>query len=194
MQVSGGAFACQAEFERLYRQRHPERAALRWDARAGWKRVTGEDAAAAWPHSNLEDAWNALDALVALGSAPRDRDGVIAWLRAHQRDDGALRATPTYDGDGNRYGGPLSDTMYGVRALALVGAEPADAAACAEWLLAIPEPPLVIPRWAQLETLAALGALSRLDRVAELERWQAVELSMIRTSRASRSTHMRPCV
>jgi hypothetical protein len=177
MQTTDGAFACHAEFERLYRHRHPARAARRdQDARAGCKRATGDDTAATWPHSDLEDAWNALDALAALGSSPRDRDGVIAWLRAHQREDGAFRASPTYDGEGDRYSGPLSDTMYGVRALALVGAEPADAAAVTEWLLAIPEPPLVIPRWAQLETLAALGALARVDRGAELARWQRIEL------------------
>jgi hypothetical protein len=62
MQSPVGAFACEAEFERLYRERHRDRAARRdHDAREGWKRVTGENAPAAWPHSDLEDAWNALD-------------------------------------------------------------------------------------------------------------------------------------
>ncbi len=98
-------------------------------------------------------------------------------LSRSKRDDGAFRATATYDGDGDRYSGPLSDTLNGVRALAVLGAEPADAAACIEWLLAIPEPALVIPRWAQLETLAALGAIARIDRGVELERWHDVELS-----------------
>lgn len=178
MQTGDGAFACHAEFERLYRERHPERAAQRdLEAREAWRRTTGADAGASWPHSDLEDAWNALDALAAVGAAPRDRAGAVAWLRAHQRDDGAFRAAPTYDAGGDRYSGPLSDTMYAVRALALLGSEPADPAACTGWLLAIPEPPLIIPQWALIEALAALGALARWNRSAARARLQQLELS-----------------
>jgi hypothetical protein len=178
MQGADGGFACHAEFTRLYRERHPERAARRdRDARAGAKRATGAAAPGAWAHSDLEDAWSAIDALAALGTAPRDRHGAVAWLQRQQRADGAFASPPTYDAGGERYGGALSDTMHAVRALARLGAKPADRALCVAWLLGGPEPPLIVPQWAMIESLAVLDALELWIDAPALDRWAQLEFS-----------------
>jgi hypothetical protein len=179
MQRGDGRFACQEDFERLYRARHPEEAARRDAAtRAAWQYALGPDAPATalWAHSDLEDAWNALDTIETLGSAPADVDRAVAWLRSRQRPDGAFRSRLALDGDGDAYGSALADTMYAVRALATCDATPDNAIACITWLLVTPIVPTLAAEWARIEAIHALGALDLVGPSAR-DRWQQAEFS-----------------
>lgn len=142
MQQPTGRFACEEEFQRLYREREPASAAKR-----------------AWPHSDLEDAWNALDTLSALGSAPRDRAATVAWLQSLQQPDGSFRPEITLDARGEPYGNPLLDTLHAVRALKGLESAPRDPDQCIVWLLGLEIGAAILPRWALAESLLALDAL-----------------------------------
>jgi hypothetical protein len=185
LQGRDGRIGAHDEFERLYRERHPEQAARRDAAtRAGWTHALEErrPAELRWAHSDLEDAWCAIDALMALETGPADADATVRWLRGRQRPDGGFRATLQLDGNGDVYGHPLSDTMYATRALAACEAAPADSDACVAWLLRLPVTPAIVPQWWRIEALAALGALDRLA-VEVREVWERLVFSEDETAR-----------
>jgi hypothetical protein len=179
LQKPDGSFAAQEEFEKLYRVRHPQLASDR-DAlnRAAWTRALGERAPDVlhWAHSDLEDAWCALDALDAMDAKPTDVETTTRWLRSRQRLDGAFRAPLELDRLGNPYGDVVADTMWAARALALVGGTPTDHEACIGWLLRAQVVPAVVPQWQRIEALGALGAIGRLPPAA-LDRWDLLSFS-----------------
>ena len=179
LQQPDGRFAAHEEFERLYRERHPEDAGRRDAAtRAAWSHALGAQRPQElhWAHSDLEDAWCAIDALAALESAPRQPHAAVRWIHTRQRPDGGFRASLTLDGNGDAYGHPLSDTMYAARALAALDARPADSDACVAWLLRLPVTPAIVPHWWRTEALAASGAVDRLGpEVREL--WERLVFS-----------------
>jgi len=161
MQQPDGRFACEEEFQRLYREREPAQAAKR-----------------AWPHSDLEDAWNALDALAALGGQPRDREAAIAWIRSLQQPDGSFRAAITLDAGGAPYGDALFDTLHAVRALAALESTPADPAQCTTWLLGLDVGATIVPQWTLAESLHVLDALGMWVGGDTLERWDELVFSL----------------
>jgi hypothetical protein len=133
-QQSDGHFACEAEFERLYRERNPE-----WAAR--------RDAEAAWRHSDLEDAWNAIDALQAVETPLLYPGQAVEWLQAQQQADGSFRADAS----------ALTDTMYATCALAALGSSPRDPKACMSWLMTTPVADDIVAQWTRIEALCAMG-------------------------------------
>lgn len=150
LQRADGGFACQAEFERLYRQRHP-----------GTTR--------AFPHSDLEDAWSAIDALAAMGGSVRDPAGAVGWIQRMQRADGAFQAAGSYAGE-------LSETLHALWALAALSAPPAKQDRCLLWLLGI-LPQGIVPTWATAESLAVVGGLRMWVGDELMTRWEQVEFS-----------------
>lgn len=179
LQQPDGSFAAQAEFEKLFRERHPALAQKRDLAtREAWDHALGSRAPDRlwWAHSDLEDAWNVLDALDAVGGVPADAAAATRWVRARQRPDGAFRAPLHLDFFGEPYANALSDTVWATRALALLGSAPSNREACIRWLLNASLLPAIIPQWRRLEALGALEAIDRLPS-SVLDGWDQLDFS-----------------
>jgi hypothetical protein len=179
-----GSCRAQAHFQGILASQYPELARQRdHDAGAAWQRALGkaEPTDLLWAHSDLEDAWATIDALSALDAAPANVDAIIRWLRSMQRPDGAFRAPLSLDAAGEPYADALHDTMWALRTLSLLGAQPADSDAAITWLLQASLPPAIEPQWARIEALGALGAARRLPPAA-LDRWD--QLSFTENPRA----------
>jgi hypothetical protein len=116
---------------------------------------------------HVMNTWWGLRALRALGRAGERKDETVAWLRACQPPSGGFTYQP------QAAIGGVEDVAYtwaAVRALALLGAGPADRAACLRWLHSLANADGGFagrPGWASnpvatyyaLDALAALGAL-----------------------------------
>jgi prenyltransferase beta subunit len=115
----------------------------------------------------------ALQARKALGHSVNEEKALVAWLRACQRSDGGFTWQPTPE-----FGG-VDDVAYtraAVKALALLGAEPANRAGCIAQVLSLANADGGFgdrPGWASnatatyyaLDALATLGALDGLAAV-----------------------------
>ncbi len=117
------------------------------------------------------NTWWGLQALVALGRAAEQRTETIAWLRACQLPSGGFTYQPHPEFAG------VDDAAYtwaAARALQVLGAAPADRAACVAYLRSLADPDGGFgdrPGWAgnPLATYYALDALDALGALDDLQ-------------------------